>query len=821
MNLIDLFRQTRLLFYRRVYPDQSPVALHTAEPVTINLAGFVKGIDNVHLDVRLSPQFQFHAKKFITAMVDQEAGHTIGNVKKTGPTRQHWDHFQGAYTKMINAVIHQAKGVEGPPLVQLAQIAAIKFLQEEVQKELGQLRNTLRSAIAAGGATVDNTIMELVQQKIWLSRNRASLNYKVLRRLLAPILRAEEGDLGELRYSLMGVRWSLPKAFFNNPLLQTDNPFDEAFLSKHYVLMKQGQPQDNDNSYNYTAIDRILPHLFRSVPPRYEIEAALARAESLLAKAEVESGKLNKKLARTKKSKAVEQIMREKELVERLVTAVRANHDSCLADYLSTHYTWADVPANVDLLFNERMANEHIDDARKTKDSNLLTTWKAQRRFQRRLLSVVERYFRRTGLLKQVVAAYELPPLIKDFVGLLSPGEIHQFVQNRTARKELLEQIKSRNVSAQPLNIDSLIRLARRIDNLSHQDERRLLVKFLKDFLTFRRDLVYFQNLQQVSDTIVLRNDPKELRLSQANRTLYEFYATGEKRTSTKTVLNHVILKADIRGSTAIVEELRKHSLNPASHFSINFYNPLNMVLKAFGASKVFIEGDAVILSMVEHDEVLESRFSVARMCGVGEQLLNIVQAQNTACRENGLPELEIGIGLVYSDEPPLFLFDGDRPIMISSAIARADRLSSCSWMLRRERPEQGHAFSNVEIYEIPEGDRRKGEKGEVYLRYNLNGIELDKEGFFKLQSELTMQEVNLTLPGDDMSTSFFYGRYPDLKGTLRRVVVRRGRIRLFDRKHPQFGNPTAEVFYEVVVNKDLLTQVEEAINYLESMVKI
>ena len=67
-------------------------------------------------------------------------------------------------------------------------------------------------------------------------------------------------------------------------------------------------------------------------------------------------------------------------------------------------------------------------------------------------------------------------------------------------------------------------------------------------------------------------------------------------------------------------------------------------------------------------------------------------------------------------------------------------------------------------------------------------------------------------LPGDHMPTSFFFGRYPDLKGTLHRVVVRQGHIRLFDRQHPQFGIPTADVFYEVVVNDNLLAQVEEAV---------
>ncbi len=122
-------------------------------------------------------------------------------------------------------------------------------------------------------------------------------------------------------------------------------------------------------------------------------------------------------------------------------------------------------------------------------------------------------------------------------------------------------------------------------------------------------------------------------------------------------------------------------------------------------------------------------------------------------------------------------------------------------------------------IYEIPEGDPLRGEKGEAHLRYNLNGIELNADGFFKLQSELTLQEVKLVLPSDDRPTSFFFGRYPDLKGTLHRVVIRQGHIRLFNRQHPQFGIPTANVFYEVVVNDTLLAQVEEAVKALEPMI--
>jgi hypothetical protein len=206
-------------------------------------------------------------------------------------------------------------------------------------------------------------------------------------------------------------------------------------------------------------------------------------------------------------------------------------------------------------------------------------------------------------------------------------------------------------------------------------------------------------------------------------------------------------------------------------------------------------------------------------MCGIAKRLLGLVQAQNAACRKDGLPELELGIGIVYSEEPPTFLYDGNNEIVISSAIGKADRLSSCSWMLRKERAKRERMLTSVDTYEIPEGEPLRGEKGEVHLRYNLNGIELDEDGFFKLQTELTMQEVELQLPGDDTSTSFYVGRYPDLKGALHRVVVRQGRIRLLDKSHPRFGLPTADVFYEVVTDDEVLQMVAPTANQDESAV--
>lgn len=801
MKLRDLYRRACLFFYPLADPNQSSVALHTAVPAVINLAGFTKGIDNVHLDVQLSLQFQGHTETLLAALMEQETQDRRVGATRRGPTFQQWEEFRNLYTKMMEAATHQAKSKNETSLVQLAQVATIKFLLEEVDRALDQMRQKLRRALASEGLRSDTVRIEANEWLSWLIQNRAKLKYKILRQLLTPILQSEEGTLGELRQSLWGERWSLPREFLSNPLLLADSPFDEELLITHYVLLEEGGVQDDYRAYSYAAMDRLIPNLFPIPMSHHATKTALAPPGQVLARTKAEFSKATKKLEPGQRPG------------EHEPTKSNFKEVPCREDSPKTQSAWADVPANVDLLFDDSLATNHIQAAKRSGDESARALWKAQRRFQRRMLATVERHFRRNGLLMQVVAAFEIVPVYKELSGVLSPGELHRFVVNHAARKGLLEKIDNKQGQRRPVEMTPLIQLSQHIAKLSRHKERDLLIKFVKAFLTFRRDLTHLQIFRQASAAIELRTNPNDLRLSQANLSLYRFMGTSEIQTSVQTVRNHVILKADIRGSTKVVAELCNRSLNPASHFSLNFFDPLNSVLQTYGANKVFIEGDAVILSMTEHKETPEHQFSVARMCGIGKRLLDLVQKQNTSSRKNGLPELEIGIGVVYCEEPPTFLFDGNQPIMISPAIGMADRLSSCSWMLRNDRTNQKRVATNVQIYDIPQRDSRIEDKFEGRLRYNVNGIELNKEGFVKLQSELTLQEVKLVLPGDDAPTMFFFGKYPDLNGALHRLIIRLGHIRSFDQWHPQLGIPTSEAFYEVIIDDTLIALVEEAVN--------
>lgn len=91
--------------------------------------------------------------------------------------------------------------------------------------------------------------------------------------------------------------------------------------------------------------------------------------------------------------------------------------------------------------------------------------------------------------------------------------------------------------------------------------------------------------------------DPHKIELAKAGGNLYRLLSSDEVKDlgvdDEPEVVHHTILKADIRGSTRVTSELTKQGLNPASYFSMHFFNPISERLATYGAVKVFIEGDA------------------------------------------------------------------------------------------------------------------------------------------------------------------------------------------------------------------------------------
>ena len=88
--------------------------------------------------------------------------------------------------------------------------------------------------------------------------------------------------------------------------------------------------------------------------------------------------------------------------------------------------------------------------------------------------------------------------------------------------------------------------------------------------------------------------------------------------------MNHVVVKADVRGSTNITQDLLARGLNPATLFSLNFYEPVKRILDRYGAAKVFIEGDAMVLAIFETESNRSHQRAVSKACALARQILAI-----------------------------------------------------------------------------------------------------------------------------------------------------------------------------------------------------
>ena len=84
--------------------------------------------------------------------------------------------------------------------------------------------------------------------------------------------------------------------------------------------------------------------------------------------------------------------------------------------------------------------------------------------------------------------------------------------------------------------------------------------------------------------------------ISQIDQHLYEYLLPEEERPGEDHVVTHVVIKADIRGSTKMTQKLFARGLNPASHISLN--------LRRAGAasSRTLRRGQSVRRGRRDHD---------------------------------------------------------------------------------------------------------------------------------------------------------------------------------------------------------------------------
>jgi len=425
-------------------------------------------------------------------------------------------------------------------------------------------------------------------------------------------------------------------------------------------------------------------------------------------------------------------------------------------------------------------------------------------RAQKALLGAWVELLERHNVMEHVIASYEVVPLLGEYSPPINAQQLKNALISRTERKRVEGLLQEQG----RISTDNLNAAVKRVDACKGADRAKIAGRFLSDFIRYHRDLRRLEAVNSAMDGINVIFNEKLRQLSAINNTLYDILLPEEQKPVEEKVVHHVIIKADIRDSTTLTRTLFERGLNPASYFSLNFYEPVNKLLPKYSASKVFIEGDAVILALFEREG--EPGFGVGRACVLAREMIDLVRAYNEISEKAGLPTLELGIGISYQDSAPMYLMDGASQIMISKALNESDRLSSCSRGARKHLDGIDSLF-NVYSFLTMENTSSDFTSDEFLLHFNVGGININEAAFQKLRQEISLQVIDRELHTlwDAETVHLHHGVVPVGQDAFRRIVIREGKIARIDTKDFSFKSWTEQSYYEVCTHPTIHEYVE------------
>lgn len=765
----------KLDFFSKWKPSAEEFTAPLARPLPFRarLDGFPRGIDNVHIDVILSPRLVEATRLLLRLMIQHEVNESLSNKQAVEPPPSARDiaQFQNAYEGMMETVVGIARKAPSRELLQLAEFAAMQFLFASIGEESEKIRDELQQQRDYGRLQSKRAV-QLHEQLVALARELPAIRRRVAQQLMAHVQKVEASvSLRMLRKSLLGYSWPVPRDVVFNPVLQLPSLWAGEQLMRHYPLVGVNP----ERLQEFAVVNRVITGLFADYLPEWTQASASSGKDS-----DLDGGRPQLRL-RTDQGTLTGFLD-----VELLLS--RALREE---EYQRGKTSWLDDPANLEQVLRAPIAA--------TPDNMHKIA------FQARLLKDAEADFKAQGLLKKIYAAQAAPAIFDQLQGQMPVRLIVDYLEGGISQGKMAKRLAGTKGAADAEAVLRSLEAGKSVlRRLSPSKQRQYLIDFMVGFATLRRDLKLAYRAYWNMNQIRVLKEPAHIALARSNRTLHEFVLPQERPSDQLEIKSHAILKADLRGSSRITRELRERKLNPATHFSLNFFDPITKLLERFGAKKVFVEGDAVILSLYEYQETPQDWLAISRAAGLARDILGVVDAQNAQNRKHGLPELELGMGIAWLGEAPAFLYDGEHEIMISSAINRSDRLSSCAASLRTTVIGETLPRGVEVVMPVGQGIMQK-DSGDKLLRYNVNGIELDPAAFPKLRSELVLREVSLALPQYDPRSVFYVGSYPDKQGVMQWLVVREAPIRLWIGDEIISEESGERKFYEIITDPELI----------------
>ena len=752
----------------------SPAPLQYSAHFSLNR--LLPGVDNFRYDVHLSPVFCESVSRIIFHLIIKSAK-AEDDLNIELDLLKEREEFRRLCRDIMLDAVKKAKIGDGEIQVDyLAQVAVCKFLIQQVANQFEELMSRLNNLVWEYESTDDDEMVLQtlsLKEKVLAIRHKRNIIVSEVSKVIFEYLLEAQKPIKERREANYGEQSLLKDDIFLNPILHVENQDDDYFLLENYVLL--GHRIDDPDKYD--TLLQLLCETLDKIRITHEKEKADNEDES---SPEVE-GKGSEGQPDSKRLKID---------------------------------AWIKELGNVDFLINYLKTSEKIREkkSKQKQNNDELIRLERMAKEQKKLFNALYEKFKQKKLIGRIVASHEMKAIYQEYCPPLAPQQVLQFFISSDARKSVVAHLKRLKVYyGKSISLVPLKKTVMKMGRLKIQQRHEYFLQFLKGFFKYHRDLGNYKLLKQALDRINLVVEEKTIALSKTNNTLYEFLLPHEQvfELDTKPVTSHVIMKADVRGATLITRQLNESGLNPASYFSLNFFNPISEVVSQYGAIKVFIEGDAIILAILERKDDESGKYCVSRACGLAINMLNIIQKYNSKSKKYNLPILELGVGICYQDTPPAYLLDGKKRIMISPAINLADRLSSCHKSLLRIIDKSTQAF-NLYVYETGKDKDNALSDDEIILRYNVNGIELNEAGFQKLTAEINLKPMNCLVPELQREPIIIHtGKFPLVTGTFQRLILREDWVQELRPGDLKMLGKVNRKYYEVCTHDGLKKYIE------------
>lgn len=821
--------ETRFIAEAGTLPATELAAQLGLEPyrADIQFTRLARGTDNVHYDVFLSPRFVEFTRKYILDLVRQAANVAkfYGDLKAARPPETLT--FKKMVTELLQAAITRAKYEKNIEVDLLARVALLRLLTQEISNQFSHLIVECKEYIRSRGAYFERT-QQAHLKKVYLSEtqaNRRNIYRQVGLALHQVLAEVDETVLRKSRRALFGEDFAQIYEMLRCPLAFVEGGRDDFLFLEQYVLLGNYR-QDEDR---LEIFDRLLKELMQALLWDGSEGDELRLAHTLAERLAEQARELQAEASRVEEERqgVLRKIERGEDFVTRLLgLGGRTDPQAQLAELEQRQ---RELGQQLEKLEAElQAARQRIGFLEETNNA-LLEEYLCQPANARRLfdpscpgghgsLAAVrerlrEAWLRRledNDLLLHVLASYELRNIYLDYCPPVHLQQLKKALVYRDELKrvaEILQQFPARQFS-----LARIEEVARALRRYPPDQVRSVVIRFVEDLLRLRRDLRNYNRLVTLMESIQLVADERTRELSRLNHTLYEFVLPDEAQPTADRTTSHAVIKVDVRDSTRITQELLARGLNPASHFSLNLYEPVRRLLDRYSASKVFIEGDAIILAIYETETNRAHQRAVAKACLLSRQILAVVQANNQRTSASGLPPLTLGLGIAYQNSAPTIWKEGDSQIVISQALNRSDRLSSSSKVARRILTRNPSPF-NVFLFQTMKVLAEEEEAEEFLIRWNVNGIQLNREGFEKLAEEaaLVPLEAKVPMPWGQERVTLYAAQVP-VGEAFELIVVRKGLVRFLNEKG-EISEPGTLEYFEICTHPKVLQFAEARLN--------